>query len=295
MDNITTPEETVLIATILAQSRLSDRMGVCAVALYIYDTILNLDLELGLLWASPWTFVKAMYLLQRYLPFVDSAVVWLYLQSAHEPGPCRDLTNVYTWSGVVGIALSEGLMTLRVWAVWGRNIYVTVALGMAYVGCFTVAGFYAWKFLEGIQYSDLPLPLPNWEGCFLAGGNNLEYLIWVMVMVYDTITFIIMMIPVAKAYHGGGKAGVVKVIYQDGIKFFAVLFLCSLVNIILIATDARYTSLLTSIQRVLHPLIASRAIIHIRKQSSKQGILVASGETIRLKGFDVRTSTTNNK
>ncbi|KAJ8075331.1 hypothetical protein PM082_019669 [Marasmius tenuissimus] len=310
MENSITPDKALsFIATSLAQTRLFVDMGVCAVTLYIYDTLLNLDLEFRFVWASPWSLVKVLYLLQRYLPFVDSTVIFLYLLSIHKPGPCLAFTHAFTWSGMVGIFLSEGkhqcnlphhhlhlfvplpstvlgLMTLRVWAVWGRNIYVTVVLGIAYLGCYTVAGFYAWKSLETAQYSDPPFPLPSWEGCFLTGANNFQYLTYTMIMVYNTI---------AKAYHGAGRAGVMKVIYQDGIKFFAVLFLCSLVNVILIATDGHYTSLLSIIQRVLHPIIASRAIIHIREQASKQEILVASGKTtIQLRSFDVQTSTMNN-
>ncbi|KAJ8090216.1 hypothetical protein PM082_018811 [Marasmius tenuissimus] len=225
---------------------------------------------------------------------MDSVGLWIYLRYPHDPGSCLVVTRIIGWSAFVGLLLSEGLMTLRVWAVWGRNIYITVVLGVVYTGCFATIVFSNWKFIGGIQFDEIPFPIPNWEGCFLTGSNNFQYLTWTMVMVYDTVTFILMMIPAVKAYRGGGRPGVVRVIYQDGIKFFAILFLFSMVNIILITTDARHTYILTSIQRVLHSMIASRAIIHIRRQSSKQGILVASGETVQLRSFDVGASTTDN-
>ncbi|KAK1229986.1 hypothetical protein PQX77_006939 [Marasmius sp. AFHP31] len=152
--------------------------------------------------------------------------------------------------------------------------------------------YYFGKSVNEIVYKSPPVAIPNRQGCYLPEGDIVLYKAWIMVVIYDTVTFILMMIPVARAYRRGGRAGVIKVIYQDGIKFFAVMFLCSMANIMVIVANPRFAFLLTSAERVLHSTIASRAILHIRKQSSKQEILVTSGQQFRLNNLHLEASVT---
>jgi hypothetical protein len=43
--------------------------------MFIWDYILTFRMEVDLVWKSKWTFMKALYLVQRYLPFIDMGIV----------------------------------------------------------------------------------------------------------------------------------------------------------------------------------------------------------------------------
>ncbi|KAJ8091944.1 hypothetical protein PM082_024179 [Marasmius tenuissimus] len=154
------------------------------------------------------------------------------------------------------------MMTLRIWAVWGRKHYVTAVLVAVFAGCFIPVFIFIGKYLAGITYIHRPFPIPSLGVCLLMGGDHHLYLVWTIIMIYDTITFVLMMIPLERAYRTGGKFGMVKIIYQNGqsrrrearfgsspsaigIKYFAVMFLSSMVNIIVIATRPDLVYLLT--------------------------------------------------
>jgi len=49
--------------------------AVASCALFIWDYIITFGMEVDLVWRSKWGFVKGLYLVQRYLPFIDT--VWL--------------------------------------------------------------------------------------------------------------------------------------------------------------------------------------------------------------------------
>jgi len=53
---------------------------VASSAMFIWDYILTLGLEVDLVWKSKWNFMKGLYLLQRYLPFIDTIGLVLYCQ-----------------------------------------------------------------------------------------------------------------------------------------------------------------------------------------------------------------------
>ncbi|EEB92503.1 hypothetical protein MPER_08975 [Moniliophthora perniciosa FA553] len=78
--------------------------------LVIYDYIITLPDEIDLIWSARWNLTKVLYLLQRYMPFVDT--VALVLHNDFTPGlgyqQCRNTYDVSGWMFVVGIALSEG-------------------------------------------------------------------------------------------------------------------------------------------------------------------------------------------
>ena len=54
-----------------------------ACMLFVWDYILTFGMEVDLIWKSKWSFMKGLYLFQRYLPFTD--IIWLVLtgQSDH--------------------------------------------------------------------------------------------------------------------------------------------------------------------------------------------------------------------
>jgi len=47
----------------------------------IWDYSLTFRMEIDLVWKSKWTFMKGLYLFQRYLPFIDTTWLVLYRQS----------------------------------------------------------------------------------------------------------------------------------------------------------------------------------------------------------------------
>ena len=48
---------------------------------FVWDYILTIPLELDLVWRSKWNALKFIYLVQRYLPFVDTVGLVLYRES----------------------------------------------------------------------------------------------------------------------------------------------------------------------------------------------------------------------
>jgi len=54
---------------------------VVASTMFIWDYLLTFGMEVELVWKSKWTFMKGLYLFQRYLPFIDTTWLVLHCQS----------------------------------------------------------------------------------------------------------------------------------------------------------------------------------------------------------------------
>ena len=53
---------------------------VASCAMFIWDYLITFSMEVELVWKSKWGFMKGLYLLQRYLPFIDTVGLVLYGQ-----------------------------------------------------------------------------------------------------------------------------------------------------------------------------------------------------------------------
>lgn len=75
---------------------------VASVALFVYDYAITFGMEVELIWMSPWNVMKILYLIQRYMPFVDSAIIPLprTLRPLHRGTYLIHAPEVYFRSGL---------------------------------------------------------------------------------------------------------------------------------------------------------------------------------------------------
>jgi len=247
--------------------RLATSFDVAFCAIFSWDYILTFRLEVDLVWKSKWNFMTGLYLLQRYLPFIDTIGLVLYCHTGGSltKSVCRNVCYVNGVMSLVGVAASEMLLTLRTWAVWGRNNRLSIILPILYA-LFWGSGFVILGiFLNSVTFGDPPYP--GLKGCFLTHANEDKDLvfIWVILILWDTLMLILILVPAIRAYRSGGNSALIKVVYRDGVVYYLYLFVHSLINIAVVKSlPPQYQNLLASTHRVLHSMLASRVLLHIR-------------------------------
>ncbi|KAG7100113.1 hypothetical protein E1B28_001893 [Marasmius oreades] len=236
--------------------------------LLVYDIIINLQLEVEHIWTRKWSFFTVLYILQRYLPLFDEAGATLYYDfganlSIHN---CALYYKIAGASSAVGIGLSEVVLTFRVWAVWEGSFPVAIGLVVFFLACWVPAVLVLAQFMNSVEF--VPLTFPNFRGCSsIAGRNHIPiYLVWVLWIVYDAGAFVMILIPGVAAYRRGGRSELVKTIYQDGVVYYALVFLTSMFNVVVTLTlPPDCILILAEFERVLHSVLTSHAILHIRR------------------------------
>lgn len=244
-------------------------MDVASMAIYFWDFFLTIGMEVDLIWKSKWSFMKGLYLFQRYLPFINSIPRILYYQiggSLTMTG-CRNLYVYNSMSIFVGIVASEFLLTVRTWAVWNRNKRLSVLLSILCI--LNLASYFVLLalFLNSLIFSTPPHS--GFRPCFLTYSLK-KYLgfCWVLVIIWDTLMFMLTSVPGIRAYRSGGNSALIKVVYRDGVIYYLYLFVLSLINIVVVNVfPPDYQNLLTTMERMLHSVLASRVLLHIRAQA----------------------------
>ncbi|KAJ3560684.1 hypothetical protein NP233_g10677 [Leucocoprinus birnbaumii] len=210
----------------------SPALKVASITVLLYDYVLTLDLEIKLIWGANWNLGKVLYLLTRYLPFFDTAVVLYYqfspVLTSKQCAIAYEYSAYFLSSGmfVVGMSIAELLLTIRTWAVWEKSTRLGVILSFLYMG-FLVAEYLAvGLYLKSLRHEASPLqPLVT---CFIDNMNRLLSVCWIVLMAYD--------------------AG-----------------LSCLNAIIILKLPLEYVNLLSLLERIAHALLTCRIILHIRQ------------------------------
>jgi len=247
-------------------------VNIASITIMAFDWLLTLNMEFALIWNTKWNWTKVLYIITRYMPFADTSLVMYHQFRTTLPQPsCKSIFDTTAFMFVAGMAIAELVFTLRTCAVWGKAKKLTWIVLSAYVATwstiFIVLGFY----IKNLTHEATPL------GCILKPSNAILSVAFVVLMAYDAALLILMVIRAVAAFRSGGDSQLMRVVYSDGIIYYAYIFTLSLLNVLVITklpTD--YETLLLMLERVVHSALACRVVLHIRQQASPDTVTMIS-------------------
>ncbi|KAF4621460.1 hypothetical protein D9613_000881 [Agrocybe pediades] len=221
------------------------RTEVAAAALFVWDYIITLGME---------------------LPVIDTVILTLYRDLLpNQPGLyCRRLQLAQGFLYITGFATSEILLTFRVWAVWNRDRILSYVLPISFAVIWIPAYVVMYYFSESLEFLPLP-PYKDATGCFVVHASNLVVWCWAALMAWNTLTLVLMVIQGIRSYRVGANSTLMTIIYRDGTVYYLYLFALSVLNIVFAVTvTPTKRFVLTTMERCLHTILASRVILHMR-------------------------------
>ncbi|KAJ8509406.1 hypothetical protein ONZ45_g8428 [Pleurotus djamor] len=157
-----------------------------------YDYFLTFGDEVRYIWRERWSSGKIMFMMTRYPVMVEAILTyWNQLWPSVTIETCTTLFNITGWMFIIEVVTAETVMTLRVWALWGRSRRIAFLLGAAALICCVVTAVVFVKFHTSQHFLSLGndadgvmiAPLP---GCYPIGGSNIIVIGYVALLVYET-------------------------------------------------------------------------------------------------------------
>lgn len=248
-------------------------LNVASITILAFDWLLMLDLEYSLVWKAKWNLTKVVYLLARYLPFIDTSLVMYHqLGFALSKATCQRVFEATAFMFGLGMAIVELVFTLRTWAVWSKSTKFTWGLFSAFAAVWSailiILGFY----IKSLTHQ--ASPVPRLVGCVVLVSSPILSVGFVLLMVYDACLLILMIVRGVAAFRSGGDSHLMRVVYSDGIIYYIYVFALSLLNVLVIVKlPSDYETLLLMLERVVHSTLACRVVLHIRQQASSDEII----------------------
>ncbi|KAA1476598.1 hypothetical protein DENSPDRAFT_843602 [Dentipellis sp. KUC8613] len=242
--------------------------GLSSLVLLFYDHILTFPDEFELIWKSHWSISKVIFLLNRYVPYIDT-VFDVYQQLGYNmtSSTCHTFYTTGGWIMVFGARLSELIVAARTWAVWGGGRRIAFGLGTLFVTDLILVGVFVNDFLRSMEFSQPAGLLPVIRGCFVSKAKKTLYICYVIPLVYESIVIGLFLVKGMKHLQRRTSPLMFQV-YRDGLLAFFFLLVSSVANVVVLASGpVGYTTLLTLLQRVIHVILTARIVLNIRRNA----------------------------
>ncbi|KAJ6555083.1 hypothetical protein DFH09DRAFT_1365800 [Mycena vulgaris] len=270
------------LETVLSHTAASHYTIVSSLCLYAYDFILTFSDEVEYFWGSPWTFVKGLFLWNRY--FVFPVIAYLSFSEIN-----RLPTHSLCFAGeTVGIILSivciggaQVVMQLRLHALYGQNrtlkIIISLLFFMAVSGelGIAIAKLVTDNGMNTVYLQPIPFLVDPLSLCV---GAIPKFLIvyTVPMMTFDTIMLILV---VYKAYliqreetfvtsdETWTGARLMRIMFRDSVIYFACTVGVNLFNLLMWAIGPYDLFTVGTAWAVTIPVMAaSRILFNMRKE-----------------------------
>ncbi|KAF9265641.1 hypothetical protein L218DRAFT_860417 [Marasmius fiardii PR-910] len=160
---------------------------------------------------------------------------------------------------------------MRVWAIWSRSRYVcfglvAIALALASVCVATVARV-------PVQQDTFGADLHTAYGVcppYFANSSAITTC-WVVLVAYESVLLILTLAKAIDLYRlgTGGTSNLVNIFFADGLSYNGFILGYSTANIIVRykTSPSEYINLLTSLQPVVHSVLTSRMMLHLKRNA----------------------------
>ncbi|KAF9449399.1 hypothetical protein P691DRAFT_774726 [Macrolepiota fuliginosa MF-IS2] len=258
------------LTTAIGRYRNIQNLTLASAVIMILDWLLTLEMEVTLIWEAEWNLSKGLYMVSRYMPFIDVPIALTFgLNEGIGVERCKTLYTCIAWMFCIGEAIADLIFTLRTWVVWGKLRRVALGLAVCYIATWVVILVTVGLYLRTAVY--MPSPVPQLMGCIEQSPSVLMSVSYIAAMVYNAIMLVLILIPGVSAFKSGlPSSGLMRVIYSDGVIYYVYIFVLSFLNFFVIFKLPKdYINLLLTLERVLQSVLSCRVILHIRQQAAK--------------------------
>ncbi|KLO17496.1 hypothetical protein SCHPADRAFT_163975 [Schizopora paradoxa] len=254
-----------LFGPVVSDAVLVKYFHVASVALAVYDYLLMLPVEIRYIWKDQQTFSwkQALYLLTRYLCFVDVSILSAFLFDAElSPNSCGILYRTAAWFEFSGIIVAEVILLLRTHAIWQGSrtiLYIIISLSSVAIPGAVV------MYLDMSTLKFPVSPIPTIVPCISSGEKSILYIDYALVLGVEFVV-IALTICIGLKQWKEQLNPMATVLYRDAFTFSSILFATSIANVTVLAGTSSIALhlLLLEPQRVLHSVLTSRIILHLR-------------------------------
>lgn len=173
-------------------------------------------------------------------------------------------------STAFGIGMAEAILLFRTYALYERSRRLLIFLLVFYSVIYTAVIVILAIFLRSLRYGTPPLP--TIKGCYPTAGSIILFGDFVLLILFETVVLVLTIrIGVKRFRHS--RNPLITTLYRDGIFNYIYLFFISAGNIIvLVAGPPEMIDLLNTFQRVMHSILSTRVVLHVRSAAKKSAI-----------------------
>ncbi|KAF8868117.1 hypothetical protein BD779DRAFT_1808778 [Infundibulicybe gibba] len=261
-------------------------LSVASATLLVYDVLCTVDQEIAYVWFAPWTPLKFLFFLNRYIPFVG---IFMGIHSTSNSSlnlcfyaniPASDEGDLYSRgvrrqlpSSHLVLDSLRSVLILRTYILWDRKRWVLILLSALLISTLAAGFVFTQMDIESMKFIPFPVGL-DMTGCNIEYSKNAHRvpMTYAFVLIAETV---IMVLTVSRAFRHLRQthSSWIFELYKSGCLFYICLFVLSLTNLLLPVFAPDFKNLLGTLQIVLHSIFSTRVLLLVLSQRKRRSEL----------------------
>ncbi|KAG1751777.1 hypothetical protein EDB19DRAFT_2000595 [Suillus lakei] len=243
-------------------------------AVLVFDYCITLEAEFQWVWHRKWTFVRFIFTMSRYLPFLGIGMTFAAaLRTQYYPGEsCAGYGTASNVLHIMSIVSAEGLLITRIYASWNSKRLLASLLIFAVI---CVVSSYILSETGLVHNSTIAIPnpsafIPDPGYCEFMGGRRFVFN-YAALLLYEVVLFCLMLFIRFRRYkHTVGRLQ--RTFFNDTMKYMiGIMFMSSFSILLTIFPPETWVSITDSPQIVIHSVLASRILFNLRESERRSG------------------------
>ncbi|PFH47895.1 hypothetical protein AMATHDRAFT_66576 [Amanita thiersii Skay4041] len=250
----------------LQSTRYAELASSCII---VYDHLITLDREIDLIWMSPWSTGKVLFILNRYYTLTSVLINNYGLFGSHLTNSiCSHFYPWQGWTGLIACILAEAILQMRIYALYYLNKRLLVVMVTLFVACMASSAYVMGSVLSNIDA--IAVNFSGWHVCLPLNVSSHFYAFWIPILFFETFLCILAIYRGFQTFKTDGslfQSGrrLVGILIRDSVMYFIVMCATYLTNL-LVWVLARQTLLEIPIgfSVAFSCVLANRVVLNVR-------------------------------
>ncbi|KAF9041395.1 hypothetical protein BJ165DRAFT_282735 [Panaeolus papilionaceus] len=200
----------------------------------IYDHLITFDKEVNLIWRSPWSAGKLLFFANRYYGLAATIFNnYGFFSRRLTDDVSKHFFLWQGWTGLVACVLAEGIMQMRIYALYSLSKRVLALMLIGFVTSVITSSWVVHSVLDNVTAS--AAIIPNGKFCVLSNVSRF-FLFWVPVVAFECLLCALAIIKGVQTFRSHGS------LFDDGRRLIGILIRDSALYFVVIT--AAYTTCL---------------------------------------------------
>ncbi|KDR69146.1 hypothetical protein GALMADRAFT_282816 [Galerina marginata CBS 339.88] len=249
----------------------------------LYDHLITLQEEVELIWKACWSLVTILFLMNRYYIL---AALFFDLYVTFSPNITNTVRGQYFhwegWTGLVAAILAQGILQVRIYALYSLNKKILAVMLICYFACSAVS---AWMWTDLEILIIIAVPIPGGKFCIPSRAANF-YSFWIPVLSFEFMLFFLAVFRGIGEYRLAGSSmfrggrSLVGILIRDSVFYFLVIAVAYLISLLFwLSAPSGLVEAPVGYSPAMSCVLANRVLFNIREGSRVRSPMFTSSET----------------
>ncbi|KAJ3841158.1 hypothetical protein F5878DRAFT_30965 [Lentinula raphanica] len=244
--------------------------SLAASTIIIYDHLITLDNEFDLIWKSPWSIGKGLFIINRYYTLASVfANNYALFGTSINASVSRRFYHWQGWTGLIACMIAETILQMRLYALYFLNKRILCLM----VGSFIITSASAATIMS-IAISQFQVEahlLPDLP-CIITKAPSWFFSFWIPILAFETLLCLLALI---RGFRTHGNSGypvrsdsgkrLVSLLIRDSVRYYVVMFTTYLTCLLVWVINIKLLEVPIGFSIAFSCVLGNRVIFNVRK------------------------------